>query len=204
MEKKIPKRVGARMHLCFNPFVLARTDVPSMFATLNQKCLHSLNMPPESQKTWYMGDGTVTETSGYPDLKYKELCKAEDFNSSNLESSVSNCSCCQITCLLNFTKVLPPVTTAKNLYFRHWQDLGYLILYVSARPDMQHRKVVSWLAQHNFPHGLVSFMDGLSKDPLRQKFNYICSLMTEVCVHVYACWYVCMYACVYDRIKINR
>ena len=63
---------------------------------------------------------------------------------------------------------------------RHWQDLGYLILYVSARPDMQHRKVVAWLAQHNFPHGMVAFMDGLSKDPLRQKFNYLRHLQTEV------------------------
>lgn len=66
------------------------------------------------------------------------------------------------------------------MHFRHWQDLGYLILYVSARPDLQHRKVVAWLAQHNFPHGMVAFMDGLSKDPLRQKFNYIRSLQTEV------------------------
>lgn len=63
---------------------------------------------------------------------------------------------------------------------RHWQDLGYLILYVSARPDMQHRKVVAWLAQHNFPHGMVSFMDGLSKDPLRQKLNYLKQLQIEV------------------------
>ncbi|CAI9741236.1 protein retinal degeneration B-like isoform X1 [Octopus vulgaris] len=56
---------------------------------------------------------------------------------------------------------------------RYWQNLGYLILYVTARPDMQHRKVVSWLAQHNFPHGMVGFMDGLSKDPLRQKLNFL-------------------------------
>ncbi|XP_041348927.1 protein retinal degeneration B-like [Gigantopelta aegis] len=62
---------------------------------------------------------------------------------------------------------------------RHWQELGYLILYVTARPDMQHNKVVAWLAQHNFPHGMVSFMDGLSKDPLRQKLNYLKNLQTE-------------------------
>ncbi|KAL4223794.1 Membrane-associated phosphatidylinositol transfer protein 2 [Mactra antiquata] len=62
---------------------------------------------------------------------------------------------------------------------RHWQELGYLILYVTARPDMQHTKVVTWLAQHNFPHGMVAFMDGFSKDPLRQKFNYLKALQSE-------------------------
>jgi len=65
---------------------------------------------------------------------------------------------------------------------RHWQELGYLILYVTARPDMQHNKVVAWLAQHNFPHGMVAFMDGFSKDPLRQKFNYLKTLQTDVSV----------------------
>ncbi|VDH91601.1 Hypothetical predicted protein [Mytilus galloprovincialis] len=62
---------------------------------------------------------------------------------------------------------------------RHWQDQGYLIIYVTARPDMQHRKVVSWLAMHNFPHGMVAFMEGITKDPLRQKLNYLKGLQTD-------------------------
>ncbi|XP_061189651.1 protein retinal degeneration B-like isoform X2 [Saccostrea echinata] len=62
---------------------------------------------------------------------------------------------------------------------RHWQEHGYLILYVTARPDMQHKKVVSWLAMHNFPHGMVAFMDGLSKEPLKQKLAYLKSLQSE-------------------------
>lgn len=66
------------------------------------------------------------------------------------------------------------------IYCRHWQELGYLILYVTARPDLQHRKVVAWLAQHNFPHGMVAFMDGFSKEPIKQKMYYLKSLMTEV------------------------
>ena len=64
---------------------------------------------------------------------------------------------------------------------RHWHELGYLILYVTARPDMQQRMVVSWLARHNFPHGMVAFMDGLSAEPLRQKTNYLRHLVQEVC-----------------------
>lgn len=45
---------------------------------------------------------------------------------------------------------------------------------------MQLRKVVSWLAQHNFPHGMVAFMDGVSADPMRQKTQYLKSLVREV------------------------
>uniref|UniRef100_A0A8C3VG22 Phosphatidylinositol transfer protein membrane associated 2 n=1 Tax=Catharus ustulatus TaxID=91951 RepID=A0A8C3VG22_CATUS len=56
---------------------------------------------------------------------------------------------------------------------RHWQDLGYLIIYVTGRPDMQKQRVVAWLAQHNFPHGIVSFCDGLVHDPLRHKANFL-------------------------------
>lgn len=62
---------------------------------------------------------------------------------------------------------------------RHWQDLGYLIIYVTGRPDMQKQRVVAWLSQHNFPHGIVSFCDGLVHDPLRHKANFLKAL-TEV------------------------
>ncbi|KAK9696130.1 DDHD domain [Popillia japonica] len=60
---------------------------------------------------------------------------------------------------------------------RHWQELGYLIIYTTGRPDMQHHRVVSWLSQHNFPHGLVSFADGLSTDPLGHKTTYLNNLI---------------------------
>uniref|UniRef100_A0A4W5QTQ3 Phosphatidylinositol transfer protein membrane associated 2 n=1 Tax=Hucho hucho TaxID=62062 RepID=A0A4W5QTQ3_9TELE len=63
---------------------------------------------------------------------------------------------------------------------RHWQDLGYLIVYVTGRPDMQKQRVVAWLSQHNFPHGIVSFCDGLVHDPLRHKANFLKALICEV------------------------
>lgn len=63
---------------------------------------------------------------------------------------------------------------------RHWQDSGYLIVYVTGRPDMQKHRVVAWLSQHNFPHGVVSFCDGLTHDPLRQKAMFLQSLVQEV------------------------
>ena len=74
-------------------------------------------------------------------------------------------------------------------------------MYVTGRPDMQLQKVVSWLAQHNFPHGLVSFADGelsrisllpqkhltskvaafsgFTTDPLRHKADFLKGLKTE-------------------------
>uniref|UniRef100_A0A8C4K0G9 Phosphatidylinositol transfer protein membrane associated 1 n=1 Tax=Dromaius novaehollandiae TaxID=8790 RepID=A0A8C4K0G9_DRONO len=69
---------------------------------------------------------------------------------------------------------------------RHWQDSGYMIIYVTGRPDMQKHRVVAWLSQHNFPHGAVSFCDGLTHDPLRQKAAFLQTLRTEVEITIVA------------------
>ncbi|XP_038055386.1 protein retinal degeneration B-like isoform X2 [Patiria miniata] len=71
---------------------------------------------------------------------------------------------------------------------RHWQDLNYLIIYITARPSMQKQKIVAWLAQHNFPHGMVYFIDGLSTDPLRQKANYLRSLTEQSKMVIHAAY----------------
>ncbi|BFZ04635.1 hypothetical protein BsWGS_07673 [Bradybaena similaris] len=92
------------------------------------------------------------------------------------------------TASVSITGKNPKIRAGAVDVVRQWQDHGYLILYVSARPDMQQRKVITWLAQHNFPHGMVAFMDGLSKDPLRQKYNYIKSLQTEAQVELKAAY----------------
>lgn len=60
---------------------------------------------------------------------------------------------------------------------RYWHDLGYTIIYITARPDMQHKVVGSWLALHNFPHGLLIFAPSFSTDPLRQKLLHLKSLL---------------------------
>ena len=39
------------------------------------------------------------------------------------------------------------------------------------------KKVTNWLAQHNFPLGMVYFSDGLSRDPLRQKTETLRNLV---------------------------
>ncbi|KAB0792480.1 hypothetical protein PPYR_14439 [Photinus pyralis] len=71
---------------------------------------------------------------------------------------------------------------------RHWQELGYLIIYITGRPDMQQQKVVSWLSQHNFPHGLVSFADGLSTDPLGHKAAYLNNLVQNHGVTIHSAY----------------
>ncbi|KAJ3606018.1 hypothetical protein NHX12_028061 [Muraenolepis orangiensis] len=71
---------------------------------------------------------------------------------------------------------------------RHWQDLGYLIVYVTGRPDMQKQRVVAWLSQHNFPHGVVSFCEGLVHDPLRHKANFLKSLICEAHMKIFAAY----------------
>lgn len=89
------------------------------------------------------------------------------------------------TASMSVTGKDPKVRAGAVDVVRHWQELGYLIIYITGRPDMQHSKVVSWLSQHNFPHGLVSFADGLSTDPLGHKAAYLNNLIQNhgVIVH---------------------
>ncbi|TMW50269.1 hypothetical protein DOY81_004650 [Sarcophaga bullata] len=71
---------------------------------------------------------------------------------------------------------------------RHWQELGYLLIYITGRPDMQQQRVVSWLSQHNFPHGLISFADGLSTDPLGHKTAYLNNLVQNHGISIMAAY----------------
>ncbi|XP_013118765.2 protein retinal degeneration B isoform X1 [Stomoxys calcitrans] len=71
---------------------------------------------------------------------------------------------------------------------RHWQELGYLLIYMTGRPDMQQQRVVSWLSQHNFPHGLISFADGLTTDPLGHKTAYLNNLVQNHGISIMAAY----------------
>lgn len=86
---------------------------------------------------------------------------------------------------------------------RHWQDLGFLIIYVTGRPDMQKQRVVAWLSQHNFPHGIVSFCDGLVHDPLRHKANFLRSLTEVRLVYVQFYKYRSLWMCSLDLCRMN-
>lgn len=71
---------------------------------------------------------------------------------------------------------------------RHWQELGFLIIYVTSRLDFQKIKVMSWLAEHNFPYGLVSFCSGISKDIQRHKTEFLRYLVNDCQVQIYAAY----------------
>ncbi|KAJ7387244.1 Membrane-associated phosphatidylinositol transfer protein 2 [Desmophyllum pertusum] len=71
---------------------------------------------------------------------------------------------------------------------RHWQELGFLIVYVTSRPDFQKMKVMSWLAEHNFPYGLVTFGNGISKDLQRHKTEFLRYLINDCQVLIHAAY----------------
>ena len=61
-----------------------------------------------------------------------------------------------------------------------WQSLGYLIIYITGRPDIQKQYVMSWLGLHGFPLGVVAFSDSLSTDSSHIKRLYLARLIKEV------------------------
>ncbi|KJE96268.1 retinal degeneration B-PD [Capsaspora owczarzaki ATCC 30864] len=71
---------------------------------------------------------------------------------------------------------------------RFWADRGFLIMYVSARPDIQLHGVVAWMARHNFPLGVISLRDSLSKDPAKQKIKYLRALRDATALEYFACY----------------
>ncbi|KAJ8267202.1 hypothetical protein GJAV_G00139690 [Gymnothorax javanicus] len=86
---------------------------------------------------------------------------------------------------------------------RHWQDLGYLIIYITGRPDMQKQRVVSWLSQHNFPQGMVFFSEGLVHDPLRQKTIFLRNLVQECHIKISAAYGSMKDISVYNMLGLN-
>ncbi|KAL5263758.1 hypothetical protein ACHWQZ_G004975 [Mnemiopsis leidyi] len=72
---------------------------------------------------------------------------------------------------------------------RLWQELGFVIIYITARPDLQKESVLEWLGTHNFPHGIVAFSDGISPtDLLKDKMEYLIRLKNECKMNIYAAY----------------
>jgi len=51
--------------------------------------------------------------------------------------------------------------------------MGFLIIYISSRPDMMKNRVSQWLRQHNFPQGLCFFQKGIHHDPYARKVTLV-------------------------------
>ncbi|CAF5190075.1 unnamed protein product, partial [Rotaria magnacalcarata] len=85
---------------------------------------------------------------------------------------------------------------------RFWQELGYIIIYVTARPDIQQRRVVHWLAQHNFPHGLTLFNDGISREPIKHKSEMIRNAVENADLTIVAAYGSCKDVPCYQAIHV--
>ncbi len=71
-------------------------------------------------------------------------------------------------------------TFTSHVYYRSWQELGYLIIYISGRPDVQKDSILSFLGSHDFPLGLVVCADSLSTDSQSLKTAYLGRLIKQV------------------------
>lgn len=80
----------------------------------------------------------------------------------------------------HYSRPCQPLLSPILFPYRHWQELGFLIVYVTSRPDFQKMKVMAWLAEHNFPYGLVTFGNGISKDLQRHKTEFLRYLVNDV------------------------
>ncbi|KAH9419779.1 Membrane-associated phosphatidylinositol transfer protein 2 [Dermatophagoides pteronyssinus] len=93
-----------------------------------------------------------------------------------------------LTASLSVSAKDPKVRAGAIDVVRFWQELGYLIVYITGRPDIQQQRVVSWLYQHNFPHGLIFFVDGFSTEPLKHKTEYLKTLSQKMEVIIRAAY----------------
>lgn len=66
--------------------------------------------------------------------------------------------------------------------FRLWQERGYLIIYVTGRPEFQKDAVITWLAKHQFPVGIVSCAETIStvSEVRTNKILYLGRLIRQV------------------------
>ena len=86
---------------------------------------------------------------------------------------------------------------------RLWQSLGYLIVYVTGRPNIQKQYLMSWLGLHEFPIGIMSLSDSLSADSQGIKKAYLIKLMKEV-EYLSVCLSVCLSVSLYFYIYCGK
>ncbi|KAI6657567.1 Membrane-associated phosphatidylinositol transfer protein 2 [Oopsacas minuta] len=69
-----------------------------------------------------------------------------------------------------------------------WKNHGYLIFYVTARPDMQKNDIMHWFDKKNFPSALTYFNEGVTTDPQAHKSTYIRHLIQDLGVRICAAY----------------
>ena len=71
---------------------------------------------------------------------------------------------------------------------RFWKNLGYLIFYMTARPDMQKTDIMHWFEKKSFPSALTYFNEGVTTEPQSHKSAYIRHLIRDLGVKVCAAY----------------
>uniref|UniRef100_A0A8C1YV25 PITPNM family member 3 n=1 Tax=Cyprinus carpio TaxID=7962 RepID=A0A8C1YV25_CYPCA len=120
----------------------------------------------------------------------------------HLDTEVTNSSG-RVTYTIPKSKKLAVGVYPIKMVVKHWQDLGYLIIYITGRPDMQKQRVVSWLSQHNFPQGMIFFSEGLVHDPLRQKTIFLRNLVQECHIKINCAYGSMKDISVYNMLGLN-
>ena len=65
-------------------------------------------------------------------------------------------------------------------FYRSWQELGYLIIYISGRlADLQKDYILKFLGCHGFPLGLLFCADSFSADAQSVKTAYLARLIKQ-------------------------
>ncbi|KAG8229664.1 hypothetical protein J437_LFUL008597 [Ladona fulva] len=80
---------------------------------------------------------------------------------------------------MSSTGLPPSVRQGSVDVVRFWEQKGYLIVYITGRPEMQLQKVKSWLYEYKFPRGMLSFADSYAPDPLGHKAYYLRNLIKK-------------------------
>lgn len=75
------------------------------------------------------------------------------------------------------------VAVSNSLYFlvtcRSWQELGYLIIYITGRPDQQKDYILNFLGCHGFPLGLMACAETFTADSQSVKTAFLGRLIKE-------------------------
>uniref|UniRef100_A0A672U7K4 Phosphatidylinositol transfer protein membrane associated 2 n=1 Tax=Strigops habroptila TaxID=2489341 RepID=A0A672U7K4_STRHB len=202
----VQRGLGEGPHACLALFICVFDAVADPALLPSQVDIHIMTQPPSGE--WVYFDTEISNSSGrisyvipenrrlgigvypvkmvvrgdhtYADSYITVLPKGTEFVVFSIDGSFA--------ASVSIMGSDPKVRAGAVDVVRHWQDLGYLIIYVTGRPDMQKQRVVAWLAQHNFPHGIVSFCDGLVHDPLRHKANFLKSLITDLQMRIHAAY----------------
>lgn len=97
----------------------------------------------------------------------------------------------------------PRVRAAAVDVVRYWSDSGYLIIYISSRPDMQKNRVGQWLKQHNFPQGVTFFQKGIYHDPYSRKGTMLKNLVNNCELDVEAVYGSARDVSIYQSLRLD-